>query len=344
MLFFAGFALGCLSILGMIICRDFGHLRVGKAFVAVLVTGACFLIQPILPEFWSKIARDIYTMVPALFWLLCQLAFAYRPKILSLAGAIALYSFIPPAIANHVGINDQFYSEWVFFTWVLPSYFEYLLIIMGLWTVITNWSDDLVESSRQLRGAVMVGVGLSVLFVIVPMNTGWVGIWLPYLSICLISLLCSYFLLHGRKGVLFGHVHGDLQSTANKNDQESTNTTENQETIKQLKQIMAAGFYRTEHLTLKQLADQLDLPEYRTRALINQTLGFRNFNDYINRLRIEEACQRLQQEPDTAILNISLDVGYRTLSSFNRAFKELTGMSPSQYRQKQTKISSFDAI
>lgn len=327
----------------MIICRDFGHLNVGKSFVAVLFAGACFLIQPILPEFWSMIARDIYTMVPALFWLTCQLAFAYRPKILSLAGGIALFSFIPPAIANHLGINDQYYSEWVFALWILPSYFEYLLIIMGLWTVITNWSDDLVESSRQLRGAVMVGVGLSVLFVIVPMNTGWVGIWLPYLSICVICLLCSYFLLHGQKGVLFGHVNNDLASIPSMDKPEPTYTADSED-VERLNALMKTGFYRTEHLTLKQLAEQLDLPEYRTRALINQTLGFRNFNDYINRLRIEEACTRLQQEPDTAILNISLDVGYRTLSSFNRAFKELTGMSPSQYRQKQTQSAPSDAI
>ncbi|EAT12180.1 transcriptional regulatory protein [Oceanobacter sp. RED65] len=339
MLFFAGFALGCLCILGMIICRDFGHLNVGKAFVAVLFTGAMFLLQPMLPEWLSKIARDIYTMVPALFWLLCQLAFAYRPKIFSLAGAIALYSFIPPAIANHIGISNQLYTEWVFLAWVLPSYCEYLLIIMGLWTVITNWSDDLVESSRQLRSAVMVGVGLSVLFVIVPMNTGWVGVWLPYLSVCVISLVCSFFLLHGRKGVLFGHVHGDLQDESSvKASPERIDISESNE-VKSLHTLMESGFYRTEHLTLKQLADSLGLPEYKTRALINQTLGYRNFNDYINRLRIEEACMRLQQEPDTAILNISLDVGYRTLSSFNRAFKELTGLSPSQYRQQQTKTA-----
>jgi AraC-like DNA-binding protein len=101
-----------------------------------------------------------------------------------------------------------------------------------------------------------------------------------------------------------------------------------------LNTLMQQGFYRTEHLTLKDLATELELPEYKTRSLINQTLGYRNFNDYINQLRIHEAAERLKSEPDSPVLNISLDVGYRTLSSFNRAFKDIMSMSPSEYRSK----------
>ncbi len=100
-----------------------------------------------------------------------------------------------------------------------------------------------------------------------------------------------------------------------------------------LESVMQNGFYRTENLTVKQLAKSIDFPEYKTRRLINQRLNYRNFNDYINTLRIEEACLRLKAEPDTPVLNIALDIGYRSLSSFNRAFKSSTRSTPTEYRQ-----------
>ncbi|WP_417501812.1 helix-turn-helix domain-containing protein [Marinobacter sp.] len=99
---------------------------------------------------------------------------------------------------------------------------------------------------------------------------------------------------------------------------------------------MQQGYYRTEHLTLKMLAERLELPEYRTRALINKQLGYRNFNDYINQLRIAEASKRLISDPETPVLNIALDVGYRTLSSFNRAFREIKQSTPTEFRRNNT--------
>ena len=98
---------------------------------------------------------------------------------------------------------------------------------------------------------------------------------------------------------------------------------------------MNEGFYRTEHLTLKMLAEKILLPEYKARALINKKLGYRNFNDYINQLRINEAARRLLAEPETPILNIALDIGYRSLSSFNRAFKDITKLTPSDFRREK---------
>ena len=96
---------------------------------------------------------------------------------------------------------------------------------------------------------------------------------------------------------------------------------------------MDEGFYCTEHLTLKKLSEQLSLPEHKTRELINQELGYRNFNDYINKLRIADAKIRLLDDLDTPVLNIALDVGYRNISSFNRAFKDITQQTPTEYRK-----------
>ena len=45
---------------------------------------------------------------------------------------------------------------------------------------------------------------------------------------------------------------------------------------------------------------------------------------------------KIPAEPDTPIQNIALDVGYRTLSSFNRAFKEITDQTPTTFKQAKS--------
>ena len=337
MLFLSGFALGAISLLVIIIARDFGHLNVGRVFVAILVSGSFFLIQRHIPYPWNEIAASISTMVPALFWLLCQLAFAYRPKVVSITGFLACYTFAAPALDKILGLS-QSNEIWHFLLWTLATYLEYIVIALGLWPVISHWQDDLVETSRTLRQAILVSVGVTVILVVVPMNTGLFTLDISYVVVAAAVLVCSYFLIEGKNGVLFGAQHSFMDTPIASNIEPIKDTQEVIEDEYQikLKSLMADGFYRTEHLALKTLAQALELPEYKTRALINQTLGYRNFNDYINQLRIQEAAQRLSNEPDTPILNISLDVGYRTLSSFNRAFKDIQNTTPTEYRQSQS--------
>jgi AraC-like DNA-binding protein len=59
-----------------------------------------------------------------------------------------------------------------------------------------------------------------------------------------------------------------------------------------------------------------------------------NFSDFVNLLRIEEAKSLLVRDGGKKnILDILLEAGFNSKSSFNTIFKEKTGMSPSQYRR-----------
>jgi AraC-like DNA-binding protein len=94
--------------------------------------------------------------------------------------------------------------------------------------------------------------------------------------------------------------------------------------------------YRSEELTVASLARQLGAPEYRLRRLINQRLGHRNFNAYVNGFRLDEA-QRWLADPaqrEVPILTIALDAGFGSIGPFNRAFKAATGMTPSEFRRR----------
>ena len=57
-----------------------------------------------------------------------------------------------------------------------------------------------------------------------------------------------------------------------------------------------------------------------------------NFVEYVARTRIEKA-RNLLQNPHLRISEIAYEVGFQSLSQFNRAFKKVTGQAPSEYRQ-----------
>ncbi|MEP1420932.1 MAG: helix-turn-helix domain-containing protein [Erythrobacter sp.] len=99
---------------------------------------------------------------------------------------------------------------------------------------------------------------------------------------------------------------------------------------------MSEGAYNAPGLTIAALADQLDTPPHRLRALINSRLGHRNFSAFLNRYRIAEAQRMLSsgEHVDLPVLTIAMDLGYNSLPPFNRAFRELTGSSPSEFRKR----------
>ena len=104
--------------------------------------------------------------------------------------------------------------------------------------------------------------------------------------------------------------------------------------------MTAERAYRQDGLTIGALAQRLTLPEYRLRRLINQGLGHRNFNSFLNHYRIEEAKAALADPEQAAVpvLTIAMDTGFSSLGPFNRAFKAETGQTPSEYRRLNTGI------
>ena len=107
--------------------------------------------------------------------------------------------------------------------------------------------------------------------------------------------------------------------------------------LQRLQQAMTVEHaYRREGLSVATLAADLGIGEAALRVLINQQLGYRNFNDFLHAYRIREACERLRSAEDARlpVLSIALDVGYGSIGPFNRAFKSRIGMTPTRFRQQ----------
>lgn len=96
--------------------------------------------------------------------------------------------------------------------------------------------------------------------------------------------------------------------------------------------IKQDGLFKTERLTLTQLASELGLLSRDVSRAINLTTQ-KSFNEYINQLRVDYVCQLLTSHHDHSITDLAFMAGFSSKAVFNRSFKQVTGLTPSQYRK-----------
>ncbi len=91
--------------------------------------------------------------------------------------------------------------------------------------------------------------------------------------------------------------------------------------------------FMNEDLTLKDLADELSVTVHQLSQILNERLST-NFNNFVNRYRINESKMILLDDPDRSVLSIAYAVGFNTKSSFYYAFSRFTGTTPHDYRRE----------
>lgn len=89
---------------------------------------------------------------------------------------------------------------------------------------------------------------------------------------------------------------------------------------------------QSEDLSLTEVARAVNASTFYFCKIFKKTTGI-NFTDYVSRVRIERA-KNLCLNPNLRISEIAFEVGFQSLTHFNRVFKKITGMSPSNYRSQ----------
>ncbi len=98
--------------------------------------------------------------------------------------------------------------------------------------------------------------------------------------------------------------------------------------------------YLMEDLTISGLAHELGVEPHQLSRFLNLRLKT-TFTDMINAFRVREAKGLLAESPETTILDIAFSSGFNSKASFNRVFKKVTGMTPSEYRMKTSTGNKF---
>jgi AraC-like DNA-binding protein/ligand-binding sensor protein len=88
--------------------------------------------------------------------------------------------------------------------------------------------------------------------------------------------------------------------------------------------------HQTKDLSLGQVARAVNTSTFYFCKMFKKVTGL-NFTDYLSRVRIENA-KNLLLNPNLRISEIAYEVGFQSLTHFNRVFKRIVGESPTEYR------------
>ena len=91
--------------------------------------------------------------------------------------------------------------------------------------------------------------------------------------------------------------------------------------------VAASELFRDSNLTLSQLADATELNSHHLSEVLNQQAG-QNFYQFVNAYRVDYVVDRFTEENGKRVLDIAMDAGFSSKSTFNSIFKKFKGVTP----------------
>lgn len=332
-----------LLVLAASLFRDFRRRVAGRLAVAFALGSAAHAATfsigaPSLISVWHAPLIALSTGNVVVFWLFCRAlfddAFVLKPWHALVWGAVAAFSFV-----NCLVIAPSGHARAAVVTInVLALGF----IGLALGQTVSSWSADLVEGRRRLRVFIVVAAalygGLNAALQLFSFGTNAADIANTVNAVLLAGIVASISvaMMQATAGDLFAEPEGAPVAGAPVEPVAPEANAADQKLIDALMRLMAdERIYRHDNLTIGMLATKLKIPQYRLRRLINQKLGYRNFNAFLNNHRIEEAKAALADpaQAEVPVITIAMDAGFQSLGPFNRAFKAMTGVTPSEYRK-----------
>lgn len=287
------------------------------------------------------------TLAPFLLWIIARLLFVDSAHIPGLAWAGMAFFILARGIGSGIGlVYPEAIASGLAFVVVqlIPQLLMLGFTLHAIYLAFYGYSSDLVEQRRKFRVvfitcsglliATIVGFGIVEYFSDRSFPT---AIYSLYIFLAALAFnITSLRLTNDAVSLVPDQV-------VRPRDEESANAAPpiiDPATVQRIRKLMEdERIYTQPGLTISDLAEALSVQEYRLRRIINQTMKHRNFNQFLNSYRIEDASQRLLTTR-TPISSIALDVGYSSLSVFNKAFRDRFDMTPSEYRTRQSGMAA----
>ncbi len=302
----------------------------GSAYVTLIGIDAVFSFQ----NLWRLPIHVMSLSAPPMFWLFAASWFDDEWELRWWHGLFVALTVLTGLTANYLFWDMHVRVLALALGWRSLSV---IAIALALHATIRGWATDLVESRRRVRIAIVCAVSVAILWIV---TAEWNATWPPppewrlanAAGMAVLAVIVALATLGWRDPALVVPPPKPSQAVPRPEADDSV-------LLSRLDTDMRhERLYRQDGLTITAVAARLGVPEYRLRRAINQGLGARNFNAYLNSFRLDEARQALAdpEQREVPILTIALDAGFGSLAPFNRAFREAEGCTPSEYRAKKT--------
>ena len=330
-----------LLLLAALLLRDFSNVTAGRlaavfalGSAAHAMTATAGFAPPVTP--WQAGLIAVSTGNVVVFWLFARAMFDDDFEVrgwhaVAWAAVVALSLVDCLVLVPARSLDPRIFA-------VVISAITLAFVALALGQTVASWSTDLVEERRRLRVFVVVATavyagGNAVLQLVAPVSGAPDTLATAnavILAGIVIAIAVSLTRVSG--ATIFALAAEPAAAAAAANEQGAAD----RKLLDALIGLMSyERIYRHEGITIGTLATKLSVPEYKLRRLINQQLGYRNFNVFLNNHRIEEAKAALADpsQAEVPVITIAMDAGFQSLGPFNRAFKATTGVTPSEYRR-----------
>jgi AraC-like DNA-binding protein len=333
-----GGATALLLLLAIFFIRDVRSSLTARLGLTLALAGVLFLITLALPasffrSWWRVPIQVVNLATPGLFWLFMESWFRDDFE-LGWPHWLALAVLVLPGTIQQSGLAEPFSGD-------LASFAGLVAVILGLRAAIRGRTGDLVESRRRAR--LMLSLVIGVIIMAVTLAELPLRHWPPSplwrlenaTLLCMLAATVTISLLGWRDPSAIAPPSPLTMPSA------PVAAPEDGALLASVERLMRAErLYRQERLTVSAVAARLGVADYRLRRAINQGAGARNFNAFLNQFRLEEAKAALLDpaQREVPILTIAFDAGFGSPAPFNRAFKEATGLTPSEYRVRAARV------
>lgn len=325
-----GAAVGVLILLSLAVLRD------GRT--PSRVTAALFCLSAAAHSLTQS--RSIYVSLgyaTGLVWIFsvaaAGLLWAFAAELFGDSPRLRVARFLPTAILLIVGgfaaVASPFLARNL---WLAQNLIGAALLIHVLIVIWTGWREDLVEVRRALRAPV---IGIATFYALAVVAVQSVELFAGSAERLSLLAAISLLVMSLAGALVFLRTDHELFGPTRHADERPVAPHDQQQLDRLIKEVDQQQLWREEGLTIGALAARLALPEHQLRRLINEGLGYRNFTAFINERRIATAKQILCDPAArrSTVATIAFDVGFASLGPFNRAFRDATGFSPTEWRK-----------
>jgi len=338
-------AVGLLTFWVFIVWSRFRDVRKTLAAMAVLATVKCYLFIYIIPDdsalFWPVFILNLLAPL-ALFYAAREFFApdgAPKPLIISAAvmtllcawTVVAGRPFPPPLPALLITANA-------------------LITVMATASLWRHYRDDLISVRRNMRVIISAFLvcyvlGIGVFTSIASKDASY---RMPLRALEAAALMVTFFAINASLvrrefwEIVWGqdagisHPPEHLQAQEKRHVEQKTSKNQHVKTLLNL--FEHEKVYLFARLSIGDVASKMNVPEHQLRQLINQHLGFDNFNNFVNKYRIKHVTGLLK-DPSRAkdkVFALALESGFASLAPFNKAFLAEHKKTPTDYRNQKT--------
>jgi AraC-like DNA-binding protein len=331
-----GAAIALFLLLALLFARDWNRSLTTRLGAFLTLAAACYVslivIDAVFGFPWWRLPLHVMSLAaPPLFWLFVSSWFDDEFEL-----RLWHWGVVAAVVACGLMGNYLFtFSQRPNFPGLIWRLMSIASVVLGLWASLKGRAGDLIEPRRRVRFALAVVIAFFILWIVL----GEIGLrrWPPPESwrainafgMVVLAMTVALSILGWRDPALVAAPVRPALPVASRIDADDSVLL-----AKLDADMRTERLYRQNGLTISVVAARMRVPEYRLRRAINQGLGARNFNAYLNSFRLSEACEALAdpEQLEVPILTIALDAGFGSLAPFNRAFRNSEGCTPTEFR------------